>query len=445
MIDSTGRPIDNLLLLAIIEAAENFSRHGAEWRNKLAATFDILRHHGADFANCDGLGTHALVVAVTHGHRNVVDIILKNIGSDELRVHRNENHSLLHMALSLGQIQMARHLLKKGADPLAVAGSDNELTVLHELAAGITGEAAAQLAIDLVLHMGVPVDGVDPDYETPLAVALRCLNLPLAEIFLRLGANPNAAFHRRFNYEGEFANTVLGSLVQHPNEAGLHQVEFFLKAAEPFGLSDLAEVENSISALELVAKEMPTRRRLENSFEPPPIHPAAGKSQLRNDGACVKMADLLFRHFTHSRATRALFFAALATNLPVIKYLLQRGVSPSEVMHKPPFFSALEILLRMPLDRSEMLEMPGVVIMPEFIALFFSALRPFDGSSDGHGLDDDFSQSLSFDVAWERVEDAYRELGMRRQWLERELSEVMDGISLQILNLRLRMPFGIPV
>jgi hypothetical protein len=95
-----------------------------------------------------------------------------------------------------------------------------------------------------------------------------------------------------------------------------------------------------------------------------------------------------------------------------------------------------------------MLEMPGVVMIPEFVALFRSASRPSDGSSDGHYRLDDgyhYSQSLSFDVAWEHVEDAYRELGTRRQWLERELSGVMDAASLRILNLRLRMPWGLPL
>jgi hypothetical protein len=276
---------------------------------------------------------------------------------------------------------------------------------------------------------------------------MRCLNLPLAEIFLRLGANPNVSFRRRFNFESQFAHTILGSLVQNPNDAGLHQLEFFLKAAKPFGLSDLAVVDNSVSALELVAKEVPTRKRLENSYEPPATHPAAGRSQLRNDAACVKMADLLFRHFTHSCSKRALAFAALAANLPVVKYLLQQGVSPREAMHQPPFLSVSEILLGMPLDRPQMLEMPGVVMIPEFIALFLSASRPSDGSSDDHELEDEYSSegSPSFDVAWKHVEDAYRELGTRRQRLERELSVPMDAASLEILNFRLRMPFRLPV
>lgn len=446
--DSTGRPLGNFLTLAIIEAAENFSRHGAQSRNKLAATLDILHREGADFANSDGLGTHALVIAVTQGHRNVVDIILEKVGNHELHLRRSEynyNYSLLHMAVNFGQIRMARHLLDKGADPLALAGSHNELTVLHELAAGITGEEAAQLAIDLV-RLGVPVDGVDPDYESPLAVALRCLNLPLAEIFLRLGANPNASFYRRYNYESERAYTILGSLVEYPNDATIHQVDFFLKAAEPFGLSDLATVEGSVSALELVAKETPTRKRIENSYEPPATNPAAARRQSRNDAACMKMVDLLFRHFTDSSSVRALSFAALSANLPVVKYLLQQGVSPRKLMDRPPFASALETLQYMPLDRSNMLEMPGAVMIHEFITLFISALQSFDDDSDGDDSEAEYSfEGPSFDIAWKHVEDAYRELDMRRKWLERELSVEKGTYPPEILSIRLREPFRLPI
>ncbi|KAI9781722.1 MAG: hypothetical protein M1839_005715 [Geoglossum umbratile] len=348
--DSTGAPLQTIALV-IAEASENMSRHGARFEEKLRETLELLLSNGADIENCDGAGTHAIVNAVTHGNRDVAAFLLEKLngGENELsRAYGELNFTLLHLAIEFGQAKMAKFLLDRGASPLALCGPEYEKTSLHLVATSRTGPEFLDLARRFI-EEGVPIDGCDPSFETPLSLAVRSNNFELATLLLDRGANPNATFTHMLRKSFDDPYTILGHLVADPHDAAVPQVAFFLCEGQKHGLGDLGVITDDVrlTALQLVARMSLARPLGEGGLELPRTCPARREYQRRNDTACIRISDLLVRHFRRHKGGSddggaservALVLAVANANMGVLKVLLDAGVDPktARFMGKSP-------------------------------------------------------------------------------------------------------------
>lgn len=197
----------------------------ASWKDLLdaVAAGDATKVAGllaADPALCrarDPSGVSALLLAVYHGQREIVDLLagraagevdlfeaaamgdgarvaaLLDSGLDADPALRDakspDGFPLLGLAAYFGHPTIVEDLLERGADPAAAAANATRVTPLHGAVAHRDAERAFALARRL-LDAGAPVDALQAGGFTPLHAAAGRGHRELVSLLLERGADP---------------------------------------------------------------------------------------------------------------------------------------------------------------------------------------------------------------------------------------------------------------
>ncbi len=102
--------------------------------------------------------------------------------------HGPDGFTALHLASYFGQLEVARLLLGRGADPNAVAMNDSRVTPLHSAVAGDHRDVAS-----LLLALGASPNAVQHGGSTPLHAAARFGDEAIVDMLLLRGADPTRA------------------------------------------------------------------------------------------------------------------------------------------------------------------------------------------------------------------------------------------------------------
>jgi ankyrin repeat protein len=168
-----------LLDAALLEAA----RGGAP------VVIELLLDAGAS-ANAKGTYGSALSYGLEHGVDFVRLMLARGASPNAAAVN---DDSVLHQAVSLGRIDIARALLEAGADPNRSAGA---LTPLHGAARASLDADVPPEMVDLLVDHGARVDG-KPPATTPLMWAVQDGRAAHVERLLARGADVNAVGRAR--------------------------------------------------------------------------------------------------------------------------------------------------------------------------------------------------------------------------------------------------------
>ena len=137
------------------------------------------------------LGSSVLTLAASSGDVEEVEILLDG-GADPDRPRDSIGGTPLLTVLGMGRFDVARVLIERGADVLAV--TDGNMTSLIELAGSSPPPALLAQQLDLaemLVKRGVPVDArLGVPRTTALMMAAIRGNRELAQLLLRLGADP---------------------------------------------------------------------------------------------------------------------------------------------------------------------------------------------------------------------------------------------------------------
>jgi ankyrin repeat protein len=127
---------------------------------------------------------------------NVV-IVRTQLSSDRASVddHGPDGYTALHLAAYFGQLEVARLLLGRGADPNAVALNESRVTPLHSAVAAQHRDTAS-----LLMALGASPNAVQHGGWTPLHTAARNGDEAIADMLLLRGADPT-----RTNDDGKTA------------------------------------------------------------------------------------------------------------------------------------------------------------------------------------------------------------------------------------------------
>jgi ankyrin repeat protein len=99
-----------------------------------------------------------------------------------------EGYTALHLAASFGQVEVARLLLGRGADPNAVALNESRVTPLHGAVAGGHRDTAG-----LLLALGASPNAIQRGGWTALHTAARDGDQPIVDMLLLRGADATRA------------------------------------------------------------------------------------------------------------------------------------------------------------------------------------------------------------------------------------------------------------
>ena len=162
---------------------------GASARNDLNEIRKQLRM-GADveyllrLMNQDGeLSTTPLIIASGLGHLSAVTLLIES-GADVNKQEPCVGYTSLHASTQDGRFRVIQFLISKGAR-VNVRNRDGS-TPLHMIAFNGHKEAAIYL-----LNHGAEVNAAKNDGLTPLMLAVQQTHLPLVDLFLLRGADPN--------------------------------------------------------------------------------------------------------------------------------------------------------------------------------------------------------------------------------------------------------------
>jgi len=123
-----------------------------------------------------------LAAAAAKGHFSVAAYMLEH-GAD-VNARDDDGLTALHAACALGRYQMVEYLIRHGAAIETEAYSG--FTPLH-----VASKAGAYLAVRKLLQAGAnPSVRGDPEYVTPLYLAMESRSLDVAEALLEAGAKP---------------------------------------------------------------------------------------------------------------------------------------------------------------------------------------------------------------------------------------------------------------
>lgn len=99
-----------------------------------------------------------------------------------------EGYTALHLAASFGQLEMARMLLGRGADPNVVALNAERVTPLHCAVSGKHRDV-----VGLLLALGASANAIQKGGETPLHTAAINGDEAIVDMLLLRGADPTRA------------------------------------------------------------------------------------------------------------------------------------------------------------------------------------------------------------------------------------------------------------
>jgi uncharacterized protein len=102
--------------------------------------------------------------------------------------HGPDGYTALHLAAFFGQMEVARLLLGRGADPNAVALNESRVTPLHSAVAARHRDTAS-----LLLALGASPNAVQHGGWTPLHAAARTGDEAIVDMLLLRGADPTRA------------------------------------------------------------------------------------------------------------------------------------------------------------------------------------------------------------------------------------------------------------
>lgn len=120
-------------------------------------------------------GWTALHLAAFFGRLEVVDLLLARGAKLDLKSKNQLNNAPLNAAVAANRLEIARHLLEKGAD--ANAHQHGGITPLHEAAAAGNAEM-----VRLLLAHRADANAISEDNRTPLGMALEKGHQAVVEI-----------------------------------------------------------------------------------------------------------------------------------------------------------------------------------------------------------------------------------------------------------------------
>jgi uncharacterized protein len=147
------------------------------------ALFAVRTADGLDIFDASAIGNVGVVRSLLSTDRASVD----DSGPD--------GYTALHFAAAFGQLEVARLLLGRGADPNAVALNESRVTPLHSAVA-----AKHRDTTSLLLALGASPNTVQRGGGTPLHTAARDGDEAIVDMLLLRGADPTRA-----NDEGKTA------------------------------------------------------------------------------------------------------------------------------------------------------------------------------------------------------------------------------------------------
>ena len=128
---------------------------------------------GLDVFDAAVVGNTGVMRALLSGDRASVDD------------HGPDGYTALHLAAHFGQLEVARLLLGRGADPNAVALNESRVTPLHSAV-----EAKHRDTASLLLALGASPNSVQRGGWTPLHAAARDGDEAIIDLLLLRGADP---------------------------------------------------------------------------------------------------------------------------------------------------------------------------------------------------------------------------------------------------------------
>ena len=146
----------------------------------------FLIQKGADVNGEDNHGTPVLSYAAYKGHEDIVELLIaKGAGINE---RSNRGISALHNAAIYGQVRIMESLISKGAD--IDLKNDRERTPLQSACTSGWNKNRLE-TIRILLNNGAAVNILDDLGKSPLFIVISTGYPPIAELFIRMGADVN--------------------------------------------------------------------------------------------------------------------------------------------------------------------------------------------------------------------------------------------------------------
>ena len=163
-----------------IKCGSGYFMHTLDEKNEgqLVRTTDYLLIHNAHDSNT---GYRLIDFAVLHGHKNVVEYLLKKGAEIEARVPWKDTHNALDVAIKAGHEEIVKFLLSYGAK------------VEHKLYLAIS-EGQIDIAMMLLKGDGfnkVDIDALSENGFNALHFATKQNNIDVMKLLLTNGADPN--------------------------------------------------------------------------------------------------------------------------------------------------------------------------------------------------------------------------------------------------------------
>ncbi len=157
----------------------------------------------------DKAGLSPVLAAAYGGHPRLAEHLAERVGPDGLSLFEaavvgdvavvrrrlaegwetdergEDGFAPLHLAAYFGQLEVARLLLERGADPNAVAANDSRVTPLHSAVAARRRDLAG-----LLLALGASANAVQKGGWTPLHTAAHNGDEAIVDLLLLRGADP---------------------------------------------------------------------------------------------------------------------------------------------------------------------------------------------------------------------------------------------------------------
>jgi ankyrin repeat protein len=167
----------------------------------LAADADLLKAR-------DGAGLTPVLAAAYGGHPRLAERLAEKVGPEglslfeaaavgevavvrrkltegwEIEDRGDDGFAPLHLAAYFGQLEVARLLLERGADPNAVASNDSRVTPLHSAVSARRRDLAG-----LLLALGASANAVQKGGWTPLHAAAHNGDEAIVDLLLLRGAD----------------------------------------------------------------------------------------------------------------------------------------------------------------------------------------------------------------------------------------------------------------
>lgn len=127
------------------------------------------------------------------------------INNNDLYHDSDDHRTALHYAALNGYVEACKALIAAGIDPNIQTDARMRTTPIHE--AAMRGHVAV---VEVLLQAGVSANLEAADGWRPLHYAAQCNSVPVAQLLLRNGADPDARTHR-FNVDASYLSRSIFS------------------------------------------------------------------------------------------------------------------------------------------------------------------------------------------------------------------------------------------